>query len=495
MEKLKILMIGSEVYPYAKSGGLADVISSLSIALSEQGHEIKIIIPRYYSIDKDKLSSFHEPMCINMDYGEEWVKIYYTQLLNSNVTVYFIDHEELYGRDGLYGPSPTEEYSDNSRRFSVLCKGAIQFCKFMQWIPNIMHSHDWQSALVPALLYNSDIDPDFHKTGSVLTIHNLGYQGWFSFQDINFAGLDKTTNSHNDGIFNFLRVGLDKADILTTVSPTYANEILTDEYGHNLHHILRRRKADLFGVLNGCDYQTWDPETDINIKPYNYNSMNLTNKTKIKNEVQKIAGLEINSSVPLIVLITRLVEQKGIGALCGPSYGSLYSICSELKVQVIILGTGEYWCEEELTRLDSKLDNFKFIKAFNNELSHKLEAGADFFLMPSKYEPCGLNQIYSLKYGTLPIVRNTGGLADTVKCYSNGSGSGTGFTFNDLTPQAIYDTVSWAVWVWYNRKNDIENMQQRAMSENYSWEVSGKKYSEIYQWALDRKLNRYPRSW
>ncbi|MGL1894150.1 MAG: glycogen synthase [Spirochaetaceae bacterium] len=495
MDKLKILMIASEAYPYAKSGGLADVVTALSQGLDSEGHDIKIILPRYYSIDIESLKSYSEPMCINMDYGEEWVKIYYTNLPDSNAKIYFIDHHELYGRDGLYGPSPTEEYPDNSRRFSVLCKAALQFCKYLDWIPNIMHSHDWQSALVPALLYNKDVDPVFYDTASVLTIHNLGYQGWFKFGDINFSGLDLSTNTHNDGIFNFLRIGLNKADVLTTVSPTYADEILTPEYGHNLDPLLHRRRNDLFGILNGCDYDTWNPETDKCISPNNFSNEDLTKKDIIKSKVQEMAGLEVDSSIPLYSVITRLVDQKGIGALCGPSYGSLFKICHELKVQVIILGTGEYWCEKELRQLDEKLDNFTFINTFNNELSHMLEAGSDFFLMPSKYEPCGLNQIYSLKYGTLPIVRNTGGLADTVDCYNEKNGSGTGFVFNDLTPGAIYDTVAWSTWVWYNKRHHIKNMQQNAMVQDFSWDRSCREYLEIYQWALDRKNNRYPRSW
>lgn len=495
MNKRKVLMVASEAYPFAKSGGLADVVTSLSKELNSSEIDIKILLPRYYSIDKSNLESFEEPMCIHMDYGEEWVKIYHTTLPESDVPIYFIDHEELFGRDGLYGPTPSEEYSDNSRRFSVFCKGALQFCKYMKWIPNVIHCHDWQSSLIPGLLYNNDVEPEFYSTASVLTIHNLGYQGWFPYQDIRFSGLDTSTNAHNDGIFNFLRVGINKSDVITTVSPTYSKEILTEEYGHNMHSSLKNREGDLFGILNGCDYKTWNPETDQLIAPYNFSSNDLSNKLKLKKKLQKQIGLEVNASIPLFAVITRLVDQKGIGALCGPSHGSLFNICHELKVQFVVLGTGEKWCEDELRELDNKLPNFSFINAFDNKLSHQIEASADFFLMPSKYEPCGLNQIYSLKYGTLPIVRNTGGLADTVECYNEQAGSGTGFIFNDLHPRAIFDTVSWATWTWYNKKNDILNMQQRAMRQDFSWEVSSKKYKEIYQWALDRKENRYPRSW
>lgn len=495
MKKLNIMMVASEAFPYAKSGGLADVVTALSKQLTEFGHEVKIILPRYYSIDKSNLESCDEPLGINMDYGEEWVKVYHTKLEGSDAKIYFIDHEELFGRDGLYGPNPAEEYSDNSRRFSVLAKAALQLCKFLHWTPNIMHCHDWQSALVPALLYNKDVDPTFYSTASILTIHNLGYQGWFSYEDIRLSGLDTDTNNHMDGMLNFLRTGIHKADVITTVSPTYSKEILTDEYGHNLHFDLNRRKSDLFGILNGCDYSHWDPEKDNFIQPNNYSFEDLSGKLKMKKELQKMVGLEVNASIPLFVMVSRLVEQKGIGTICGPSHGCLYNMCNELKVQVIILGTGEYWCEQELNTLNHKLDNFVFINTFNNELSHKLEAGGDFFLMPSAYEPCGLNQIYSLKYGTLPIVRRTGGLADTVECYNEETGSGTGFVFDDLTPKALYNTVAWATWAWYNKKNDIINMQHRAMKQNFSWERSGKKYEEVYQWALDRKENRFPRSW
>ncbi|OQY38900.1 MAG: glycogen synthase [Spirochaetaceae bacterium 4572_7] len=492
---MKILMIASEAYPFAKSGGLADVVSALSINLAKLGHDVKVILPRYYSIDTEKLDSFEKPMCIHMDYGEEWVKIYHTNLPDSDVPIYFIDHQQLYGRDGLYGSTPTDEFPDNSLRFSLLSKGAIEFCKHTGWTPDIMHSHDWQSALVPALLYNQDVDPEFYSTASVLTIHNLGYQGWFSFEDINFTSLDKATNSHNDGIFNFLRIGINKADVITTVSPTYAKEILTDQYGHNLNGALTRRSSDLFGILNGCDYTTWDPETDKTIAPLNYSVADLTNKKELKKKLQEQTGLVIDASIPLFGMVTRLVDQKGIGALFGPSHGCMHRLCSELKIQVVVLGTGEQWCEEELRTLEGSLENMVFLNKFSNDLSHLVESASDFFLMPSMYEPCGLNQIYSLKYGTLPIVRNTGGLADTVECYNEDQGTGTGFIFNDLTPDAIYNTVAWATWTWYNKRVDILNMQQKAMKNDFSWDKSSKKYEEIYQWALDRKNNRYPRSW
>lgn len=495
MNKFKILMVTSEAVPFAKTGGLADVVSALSAELRKQGHDVKILMPRYYNIDRSSLSSIESPLGIPMAYGDEWTKVYHTTLPETDVPVYFLDHENLYGRDGIYGPTPDSEFSDNSVRYSVLSKASFQFCKMMEWYPDVMHCHDWPTALVPALLYNSDVSPEFHKTASVLTIHNLGYQGWFPYDDIDLAGLDRNLNSSPDSILNLLRTGIMKADILTTVSPTYSWEIQTENYGYYLDYVLRQRKHDLFGILNGCDYTYWDPSSDPHIMPHNYDVNNMEGKQYLKRRLQEKSGFPVDPDIPVIGMVTRLVDQKGIGPLCGPGHGSLFNLCHNLDVQVVIVGTGDSWCESELRELDRKLPNFHFFNEFNNKLAHLVEAGSDFFLMPSKYEPCGLNQMYSLRYGTLPIVRNTGGLADTVETYNEETGEGTGFIFNDLTPEAIYNTTAWAVWAWYNKKEHIEKMQEKAMEKRFSWEDSAEKYSEVYQWAHDRKTGVFPRSW
>ena len=309
-------------------------------------------------------------------------------------------------------------------------------------------------------MYSRERDGRFADTGSLLTIHNLGHQGVFPEGRLQTPaagpGAFRDGRIRGRRHLNLLQAGLVNADILTTVSPTYAEEIQTPEFGCGLDGLLRRREADLVGVLNGMDYEIWDPETDLHI-PANYSHRTArparqTNKAAL----QEAAGARSGPGRPGRRDGQPVGGTEGIRrALCGPTHGSLYSICDDLELQFVILGTGEAWCEDELTVLARKLPNLSVNLQFNDPLAHLIEAGADFFLMPSVYEPCGLSQMYSLRYGTLPIVRRTGGLADTVENYDQETGGGTGFVFDLLTPRAIYDTVGWAVWAWYNRPEHI----------------------------------------
>jgi starch synthase len=495
---LKILMVTSEVVPYAKAGGLGDMVSALASELALQGHDVRIVLPRYYSIDTGRLQRTGGPLGVPLGLGEEWCAVYTGRLPKGGVTVYFLDHQELYGRDGIYGTRAEPAFHDNLRRFALLSRGAFQLCYALDWFPDIMHSHDWPASIVPVGLYTRERSGPFTATGSVLTIHNLGHQGVFAAEDFDHLPLPPEAYSGSgfaspDGL-NLLQAGLSNADVLTTVSPTYASEIQTPELGCGLDGLLRRRASDLFGVLNGMDYDIWNPETDLHI-PANYSHRNLSGKGACKAVLQETLGLEVDPEVPLITMISRLVEQKGFGELCGPTHGSLFQICNELALQFVILGTGERWCEDELSVLADKLPNLSVNLEFNDPLAHLIEAGADFFLMPSAYEPCGLNQMYSLRYGTLPIVRRTGGLADTVVNYDQESGEGTGFVFDELTPRAIFDTVGWAVWAWYNRRQQVTAMRRRAMQVRFSWAESAARYAELYQWAVDRRLGRTPRTW
>ena len=491
-------MISSEAVPFAKSGGLGDVVSALAKELHNAGHDVRIILPRYYNIDRDKLQLMPQPLGVPLGFGEEWTAVYTTKLLDSEVPVYFLDNEHLFGRKGIYGPTPDSEYPDNAKRFTLLSRGAFQLCKLLGWIPDIMHAHDWPAAMVPVYLYTWERETVFSNTAGIFTIHNLGYQGIFPKQEFHHTQLS-WEHFHYSGFefhdkVNFLQAGLRNADVLTTVSPTYAREIQEPKNGFQMDGVLRHRKNDLFGILNGIDYSVWNPETDKHL-PLHYTAADMKNKTKVKLELQKKFELPRDETIPVISMITRLVDQKGMGPLLGPSYGSLYKICAELTVQFIVLGTGETWCEEELKSLASKLPNLRIHLDYNSSLAHLIEGGSDFFLMPSKYEPCGLNQMYSLRYGTLPIVRRTGGLADTVENYDQSDGSGTGFVFDDLTPESIFNTVGWAVWTWYNNPEHIRAMRKSAMQKRFSWEKSTDKYLNIYQWALDRKSGRFPRTW
>ena len=486
---MKILMVSAEVVPFAKTGGLADAVSALSIALEKAGHEVKIIMPRYYKICRDNLELLEGPMCVHCGAsGEIWTAVYKAVLPGSKaVPVYFIDHEKSFGREGIYGSPEEPDFSDNPLRFSVLCHSAFQLCRKIGWTPDIIHAHDWSAALAPVLLKFNERHDMFKNTASVLTIHNLGYQGvygkfyypslgldWNHFYAAGFEDWDR---------INFLKAGLISSDELTTVSPTYAKEIQQSEYGFRMDGILRNRCNDLTGILNGVDTDVWNPSKDKKI-PVKYSVKTIADKMQNKLALQERMGLEQDENIPLIGMVTRLVDQKGVAELFAPTFGCAYRLCSSMKVQMVVLGSGERWCEDELRTLQSKLPNLRVFIGYDDALSHLIEAGSDFFMMPSRYEPCGLNQMYSLMYGTLPIVRKTGGLADTVENYNEATGAGTGFMLENLTPESVFDTAGWAVYAWYNKREHIEKMKVRAMKQKFGWDVSAKKYAEVYEKAL-----------
>ena len=449
---MKILMVSSEAVPFAKTGGLADAVSALSVALTNMGHEVKIVIPRYYKIDRKTLTPLAGAMGVGVGGGEAWTEVYKTTMPGCpKCEVFFIEHENSFGRDGIYGVPGETDFHDNPYRFSILCHGAFQLCRKINWKPDIIHAHDWSAALALALLKHVYRWQDFGNTAGVLSIHNLGYQGQYSKDSFPALGIDwglyYGAGFERNGAINFLQAGISCADMITTVSPTYAREIQTPEGGFGMDGLLRVRSDVVRGILNGCDLKAWNPAVDKKI-PATYSVKNMKGKAVCKAELQKQFGLPVNPNVPIFGIVTRLVDQKGIAELFAPTYGYI---------------------------------------GYNDALSHLIEAGSDFFVMPSHYEPCGLNQIYSLIYGTLPIVRNTGGLADTVQNYNEQTGEGTGFMFDQITPSALYNTIGWAVYAYYNKKDHIKKMQERGMKSVFSWEDSAKKYLEVYDEALARK--------
>ncbi|GHV82738.1 glycogen synthase [Spirochaetia bacterium] len=485
---MKILFASSEAVPFAKTGGLADAVSSLSLALAKLGNEVKIVIPRYYSIDKNDLTPLEDPMGVPMGCGiEEWCGVLHTKMPGSPaknpVIVYFIDHEIFFGRDGIYGSHFEPDFIDNPRRFTFFSRSVFQLCRRISWFPDVIHANDWPTAPVPVFLKYGQRQAEFEKTISVLTIHNLGYQGVYDKNNFEYTGLGWNVfyegGFEDWGMMNMLKAGIYSADKLNTVSQTYCEETKIQEHGFRLDGPLRYRSADYRGILNGIDEHIWNPKTDKLI-PKTYSAEDMSGKAEAKKALQKEFGLPVESDVPVIGMIGRLVGQKGIGELFGPCHGSAYSICRDMNLQIVLIGTGEAWCEGEINGLSSRLPNFKAKIGYSEKLSHLVEAGSDFFLMPSGYEPCGLNQMYSLVYGTLPIVRRTGGLVDTVQNYDEKTGEGTGFMFDDLTPQAIYNTVGWAVHAYFNQRANIEAMRLRGMKHNFSWAVSAKKYIEMY---------------
>ena len=495
---MKILMVTSETVPFAKTGGLADAVSALAISLKKLGHDVRIVMPRYYKIDRSKLKPIEAPLAVAAGQIETWVKVYESNLPGSEVPVYFIDHEQSFGRDGIYGTKYEPDFHDNPYRSAVLCHGAFQICRLLGWYPDIMHAHDWFCALVPVLLKHVCRNGYFAHTASVFTIHNLGYQGWYGKDSFPALGIDwqlyHGAGFERNGSINLMQAAISCADMITTVSPTYAKEIQTMEGGFGLDGLLRVRSDVIRGVLNGCDLETWNPSKDKLI-PANYDYKNLANKAKCKKELQKRMGLPEIPDVPVVGIITRLADQKGIAEVFAPTYGSIYSICNTMEIQFAILGSGEKWCEDEIRTLQKQLPNLRAYIGYDESLSHLIEAGSDFFLMPSRYEPCGLNQMYSMLYGTLPIVRRTGGLADTVEQYNQETGDGTGFLFDSLTPGAIYDTVGWALYAYYNKKDHITKMQQRGMQKDFSWELSVRGYESVYSEALMRGCGINTNDW
>ncbi len=490
-KKLNVLIVASEVFPFAKTGGLADVIGALPKELEKMGHDVRVVMPRYYSIDKDKLGLKYldHPLGTPMGIvGEVWCGVYEGKLPNTNISIYFLEHDDYFGRAGIYNDENGSGFLDNDNRFVFLSKASLQLSKMLNFKPDVVHVNDWQTAAIPTFLNTTyRHDPMLGEAASLLTIHNMQHQGNFypglmdvldiGWEHFNFLSLER------DDQVNLLKGGIYHSTLINTVSEGYAKEIQTGEHGWGLEGVVRERSNDLYGIVNGIDYDEWNPETDKYLAA-NYSHNDLSGKAKCKQDLQEIFGLPIDPNVPVIGMVSRLAKQKGIDILAEAIYGLL-----DFDIQIIMLGTGEVW------------SHFYFGKAahyfprkmgcyvgYNNELAHKIEAGSDFFLMPSRFEPCGLNQIYSLRYGTLPIVRATGGLNDTIENYNEETEEGTGFKFNDMSAHALYNTVGWATYTYYNRKNTMNKLIQQAMSKRFTWEDSAKKYENLYYRSVEKRL-------
>ena len=483
---MKVLMMSAEAFPFAKTGGLADAVSALSKALSQKGVDVRILMPRYYTIGREKLEPVFKNIPVNLGFADFHVDFYSASMSESSVQVYFMDFERLFGRDGIYGNRFETDYHDNPLRFSLLAHAMFALCKKLMWIPDVVHCHDWSTALAPVLLKNASVLhlDDFSKVRTCFTIHNMGYQGRYQGDAYQFLGLPENvrfSSGFDDfGSINFLKAAITSASVITTVSPTYANEIRTPEGGFGLDGLLRVRSNVLSGILNGVDTQQWNPKTDRYIAK-NYTAENMSGKKQCKVALQKRFNLPVDETKAVIGIVTRLAEQKGINELFRPFYGCMWRLCEDLNVQIVVVGSGENWCENEIRYLTERFENFASFLGYSEALSHIVEAGSDFFLMPSKYEPCGLNQIYSMMYGTLPIVHQTGGLADTVLNYNEETGEGTGFTFYDLTPDAVYNTVKYAVNIFSQRNDVFKKMQKKAMAQSFPWSDAAEKYLGLYE--------------
>jgi starch synthase len=486
---LKIAMIASEAVPYAKTGGLADVLGALPRELARLGHEVRLVLPKYGTVDgaAHGLKEWGR-VAVPAASGVVSAVIEEGRLPDSGVGVFTIGHEPFFGRRGLYGEAGAD-YPDNLQRFAFFCRAAMELllalAKVARWTPDVLHAHDWQAAL--SIVYLKSLHarrPEFKSLATVFTIHNLGYQGLFPAAAFPATGLGsnfftpKTLEFY--GQANLLKGGLVFADLITAVSPTYSHEIQGAEFGFGLDGVLRERKDRLAGVVNGIDVDEWNPATDPNL-PARYSVSDLAGKRICKEALQKELGLPVRN-VPLLAAISRFTPQKGLDLIA-----AVLPELMRLDVQVALLGTGDPALELQFQSLRMRYPDRLGVRiGFDEKLARNIEAGADLFLMPSRYEPCGLSQLYSMRYGTVPIVRKTGGLADTVVPYTPrtaAEGRATGFAFSDATPDALLTSILLALRVYAN-PSEWASLVQAGMATDVSWEKSAKEYEALYRKAL-----------
>lgn len=477
---LKILLLSAEVVPFAKTGGLADVAGALPKALKELGHDVRVAMPRYGFIDRQKfnLNQILPELTVPMNSQTENASIWEGKI-GEFVPIYMVDNGKYYDREGIY------MYQDDADRFIFFCRASLEMLKRLDWIPDIIHCNDWHTAIIPNWLQTIyKDDPFFKNSASVYTIHNLAYQGVFGKRVLEIAGIDKYQFMIPPGVspenqINMMGRGIFFADVVNTVSQTYAQEILTPEYGEGYDWLLRQRRDRLYGIINGVDYEVNNPATDPHIY-HHYELHNTEAKLQNKLSLQQEAGLAQEAHTPLIGMISRLSDQKGFD-LVGQM---IEALITNVNFQLILLGTGAEHYHHLFSDIKRRYPNRTAVYlTFNAALAQKIYAGSDMFLMPSRFEPCGLGQLLAMRYGSIPIVRETGGLKDTVQDFDPGSGSGNGFTFKRYDPMAMYTAIVRAVEN-FRYKEAWSGLVQRAMSADYSWRNSAQKYEDLYRRAL-----------
>jgi starch synthase len=482
---LKILFVASECVPFAKTGGLADVIGTLPKFLRKRGIDARVVMPLYAGMPWDKFEVLDGSLTVPMWYGPTRCGVRFSQLPRSDVPIYFLEYNRYFDRPYLYGP-PEQGYSDNLERFTFLSRGSLELCKGLGFIPDVVHANDWHTALVPVYLNTVEWAKPLHGSASVYTIHNLAYQGVLEGGAMFITGLGNEHYHSGEfehfGAMNLTKAAIAHSTMISTVSPNYAREIQTGAYGCGLDGELSKRRGDLWGILNGIDAEEWNPRTDRHLAAP-FDADDLSGKAACKAALQEEAGLPVNPEIPLFAFIGRLVDQKGVDVLAHALTRAL-----DWDMQFIVLGTGDSDAERFFAGLGhARSDRVRAWIGFHDDRAHRIEAGADFFLMPSRFEPCGLNQLYSLRYGTLPIVRGTGGLVDTVANYDEATGGGTGFVFYDLRPDSLANTIGWAIATWYRRRNHVDLMRRRGMSQDFSWERAALEYERLYHAAYQKR--------
>jgi starch synthase len=475
---MRILMVASEAAPFAKTGGLADVVGALPRALARLGHEVDVVMPRYRGITAGSHLG-RLPVAL----GPQLLGADFYSTAHGGVRTLFVDHPGYYDRDYLYGVAD-RDYADNPERFAFLCQAALTWAA-ADGLYDVVHAHDWQAGLVPVLA------AQMFRTGAlttrlptVFTIHNLAYQGIFDASWLPRLGLPwelmRPDAIEYWGRVSFLKAGIVFSRFITTVSPRYAGEIQTPEFGFGFDGILRERADELVGILNGIDYDQWDPGHDPNL-PMPFSMSNVEGKQAAKRALHERLQLPVTDEAlaqPTIGIVARMVDQKGFDLLA-----VLADELPRLGARFAVVGSGERRYEDLWLALAARHpDRIAVFIGFDDRLTHLIEAGADLFLMPSRFEPCGLNQMYSLRYGTVPLVRAVGGLADTVQNYDPQAGVGTGFTFDEYSPQALLGTLRWALSVFQDRKA-WARLMRAGMQQNHSWDDPARRYVSVYERA------------
>jgi starch synthase len=483
---MQIVFAASESLPFAKTGGLADVVGALPQEILKLGHEVAVYLPLYAAV-RPHLAG--EPkyailsITIPFPHGNRFAGIV-DGGERDGMKYYFVDCPEMFDRQGLYGTNG-DSYGDNAERFGLFCRAVVEASKIIG-VPDVFHVHDWQAALIPVLLRTIySADPLLKNCSTVLTIHNAAYQGWFppatTEQLLLPWELFTYDKLENYNTFNFLKGGIVYADMLTTVSPKYAEEIQTPEFGSGLDGVLLRRQTDLRGILNGVNYSEWDPATDGNLAAH-YTPADLAGKRDCRKDLLHAFGLEVPEQTPVIGICSRFASQKGFDLL-----EQIASRLAERDLAVVALGTGEPYYEKFFRDFAfANAGRFAVQIRYDDALAHKVEAGSDIFLMPSRFEPCGLNQIYALKYGTVPVVRATGGLDDTVEEWNPGLNTGTGFKFERYEAQALLDSIDRALAAFYDKKQ-WSQLMQNGMAQNFSWDKPAREYVAVYEEAARKR--------
>lgn len=472
----RVLFVASEGLPFIKSGGLADVIGSLPKALQAHDVEARVVMPLYLKIASqhyDQLE-FIKEFQVNVNYHEQVVRLF--QTVYQGVIYYFVEHQAYFEREDLYG------YEDDGERFAYFQKAVLEMLNQLDYFPDIMHSHDWHTGMISVMCKENFFhDTRYRQMKHVYTIHNLAYQGNFSLAMLESClGLHESLyyngNVRFDTGISFMKSGIVYADVVTTVSPTYAQEILTSAYGEHLEHVLQMRAHNLTGIVNGIDVDEWDPKKDKWIDT-NFNRVNVF-KNKVKNKIalQAELGLSVDEDVFLLGLVTRLTPQKGLNLVQEQMPWMIAA-----NMQIVLLGSGDTHLEADFRAVEEgNKGKFAFYRGYNESLAHRIYASCDAFLMPSKFEPCGLSQLISLRYGTLPIVRETGGLKDTIQPYNEFTNEGNGFSFANFSGWEMMECIYRALHTYYERPKAYRQLMKNAMATDVSWDKSAVEYSQLY---------------